>query len=130
MKDRTHFAHRIEELDARGEVREHLAGVEDYEVAEATWLAAIARWPAARITLRQGRWPLPERGRVTIGVSSGFLAAATSKKMRPRPRNKTRPHASVLVSLSKDERNRSTPAVRPKGHSAKPPSGLLAQEAT
>jgi len=33
-----------------------------------------------------------------------FVAAATSKKMRPRPRNKTRPHESVLVSLSKDER--------------------------
>ena len=54
MKTRTHFAHRIEELDARGEVRELLAGVEDYEVAEATWLAAIARWPKAHIILRQG----------------------------------------------------------------------------
>ena len=27
-----------------------------------------------------------------------------------------------------DERNRSTPAVRPKGRSAKPPSGLLAMK--
>jgi hypothetical protein len=31
-----------------------------------------------------------------------------SKKMRPRPRNKTRPHASAFVSLSRGERNRST----------------------
>jgi hypothetical protein len=30
MKTRTHFAHRIEMLDAAGEVQEHLAGVEDY----------------------------------------------------------------------------------------------------
>jgi hypothetical protein len=29
-------------------------GVEDFEVAEATYRAAVARWPAARITLRQG----------------------------------------------------------------------------
>jgi hypothetical protein len=33
---------------------EHVAGVDDFEVAEATYRAAVARWPAARITLRQG----------------------------------------------------------------------------
>jgi len=33
--------------DAAGEIQEHLAGVEDYELAEATWRAAIARWPGA-----------------------------------------------------------------------------------
>jgi hypothetical protein len=27
--------------------------VDDFEVAEATYLAAVARWPAARITRRQ-----------------------------------------------------------------------------
>jgi len=41
-------------LDAVGELQEHLAGVEDYELAEATWQAAIARWPKAVIILRQG----------------------------------------------------------------------------
>ena len=30
MKTRTHFAHRIDILDAAGEIQEHLAGVEDY----------------------------------------------------------------------------------------------------
>jgi len=30
MKTRTHFAHRIDMLDAPGEIQEHLAGVEDY----------------------------------------------------------------------------------------------------
>jgi hypothetical protein len=33
---------------------EHVAGVDDFEVAQATYRAAVARWPAARITLRQG----------------------------------------------------------------------------
>jgi hypothetical protein len=33
---------------------EHVAGVDDFEVAEATYRAAVARWPAVRITLRQG----------------------------------------------------------------------------
>jgi hypothetical protein len=33
---------------------EHAAGVDDFEVAEATCWAAVARWPTARITLRQG----------------------------------------------------------------------------
>ena len=54
MKTRTHFAHRIEMLDAAGEVQEPLAGVEDYIFAEAAWRMAIARWPDATIILRQG----------------------------------------------------------------------------
>jgi hypothetical protein len=54
MKTRTHFAHTIDRLDADDEIVEQLAGVEDYELAEATWLAAIARWPKEIIILRQG----------------------------------------------------------------------------
>lgn len=54
MKIRTHFAHRIDLLDAAGEIQEHLAGVEDYILAEAVWREAIARCPAATIILRQG----------------------------------------------------------------------------
>jgi hypothetical protein len=41
---------------------EHVAGVDDFEVAEATYRAAVARWPAARITLRQGARVVYERG--------------------------------------------------------------------
>jgi hypothetical protein len=41
-------------LDARGEIQEHLAGVEDYMLAEAVWREAIARWPGETIILRQG----------------------------------------------------------------------------
>jgi len=33
---------------------EHVAGVEDYQVALATYLAACQRWPGTPITLRQG----------------------------------------------------------------------------
>jgi hypothetical protein len=55
MKTRTHFAHRIDAWDDAGEnIVEHLAGVEDYAVAEATHQAAVRRWPKAVITLRQG----------------------------------------------------------------------------
>jgi hypothetical protein len=32
----------------------YFADVDDFEVAEAFYRAAAARWPAARITLRQG----------------------------------------------------------------------------
>jgi hypothetical protein len=52
---RTRFAYRIDAWDAEGEnVTEHLAGVEDLQVAKATYLAACQRWPGTPITLRQG----------------------------------------------------------------------------
>ena len=55
IKTKTHFAFRIDIWDATGNsIFEHVAGVDDFEVAEATYRAAVARWPAARITLRQG----------------------------------------------------------------------------
>jgi hypothetical protein len=45
---RTRFAYRIDAWDADGEnVIEHLAGVEDLQVAKATYLAACQRWPNA-----------------------------------------------------------------------------------
>jgi len=40
--------------DSGNSILEHVAGVDDFEVAEVTYRAAVARWPAARITLRQG----------------------------------------------------------------------------
>ena len=54
MNYRTHFAHRVDMWDDDGQnVIEHLAGVEDFEVAMATYRAACQRWPNAAITLRQ-----------------------------------------------------------------------------
>jgi hypothetical protein len=52
---RTRFAYRIDAWDADGEnVIEHLAGVEDFQVAKATYLAVCQRWPQTPLTLRQG----------------------------------------------------------------------------
>jgi hypothetical protein len=55
MKTKTHFAFRMDIWDHTGNsIIEYVAGVDDFEVAEATYRAAVARWPAAWITLRQG----------------------------------------------------------------------------
>ena len=52
---KTHFAFRVDICDNTGDsIVEHVAGVDDFEVAATTYRAAVARWPAARITLRQG----------------------------------------------------------------------------
>jgi hypothetical protein len=49
MKTKTHFAFRIDVWDSTGDnLVEHVAGVDDFQVAEATYRAAVARWPAAR----------------------------------------------------------------------------------
>ena len=54
-KDRKRFSHRIDMWDEDGEnVLEHLAGVEDFDLAMATYRAAYLRWPGAAITIRQG----------------------------------------------------------------------------
>ena len=56
MKTKTHFAFRVDIWDDAGDsIVEHVAGVDDFEVAEATYRAAVTRWPRARITLRQSR---------------------------------------------------------------------------
>ena len=54
MKTKTHFAFRVDMDDTGDSIIDHVAGVDDFEVAEATCRAAVARWPAARIMLRQG----------------------------------------------------------------------------
>jgi len=52
---RTHFTFRVDTWTPDGEsIVEHVAGVEDYRVALATFLAACQRWPGTPITLRQG----------------------------------------------------------------------------
>jgi len=52
MKTKAHFCFRVDIWDDTGDsIIEHVAGVDDFEVAER---AAVARWPTARITLRQG----------------------------------------------------------------------------
>src|SRR5262252_3193329 len=52
---RYHFTFRVDTWTPDGEsVVEHVAGVEDYQVALATYRAAVERWPGTPITLRQG----------------------------------------------------------------------------
>jgi len=55
MKMRTHFTFRVDTWTPDGEsIVEHVAGVEDYELAIATFRATCERWPGTPITLRQG----------------------------------------------------------------------------
>jgi hypothetical protein len=55
MKTKTHIRFRVDIWDNVSEnVIEHVAGVDDFEVASATYRNAVTRWPAARIILRQG----------------------------------------------------------------------------
>jgi len=52
---RTHFTFRVDTWTPDGDsIVEHVAGVEDYQVALATFHAACERWPGTPITLRQG----------------------------------------------------------------------------
>jgi hypothetical protein len=46
MTTRTHFSFRVDTWTPDGEsIVEHLAGIEDYQVALATFRAACERWP-------------------------------------------------------------------------------------
>jgi hypothetical protein len=62
MKTKTHFARVVWE-DGGGSIVEHVAGVDDFEVAEATYQAAVTLWPAARMILRQRARVVHESGR-------------------------------------------------------------------
>jgi hypothetical protein len=50
---RSHFKHSVERVDDNGGIADHLAGVEDFMLAKATYDAAVKRWPQERIRLRQ-----------------------------------------------------------------------------
>ena len=52
---------------ANGEsILEHVAGVEDYDVALATYRAACKRWPGIPITLRQGARVIEDSRRLRL----------------------------------------------------------------
>jgi hypothetical protein len=48
---------------------EHIAGVEDYQVALATYRAAVERWPGTPITLRQGARVIEDSRRLRLAWS-------------------------------------------------------------
>jgi hypothetical protein len=56
VKTKTSFAFRVDVWDGAGDcIVAHVAGVDDFETAVATyWAAAVRRWPKAKIILRQG----------------------------------------------------------------------------
>jgi hypothetical protein len=68
---RTHFAYRIDIWSKPNgdSLVEHVAGVEDYDVALATFHAAVERWPYTPITLRQGARVIEDSRRLRL-VSS------------------------------------------------------------
>jgi len=59
---------------------EHVAGVEDYQVALATFRAACERWPGTPITLRQG-------ARVIEDKAARQSSRKVSDEMRYQPGN-------------------------------------------
>jgi hypothetical protein len=67
---RTHFSFRVDTWTPYGKsIVEHVAGVEDYQVALATYRAACERWPGTPITLRQGARVIEDSRRLRV-VSS------------------------------------------------------------
>jgi bifunctional non-homologous end joining protein LigD len=64
---RTHFTFRVDTWTPDGEsIVEHVAGVEDYQVALATYRAACERWPGTPITLRQGARVIEDSRRLRV----------------------------------------------------------------
>jgi hypothetical protein len=69
-KLRTHFTFRVDTWTSDGEsIVEHVAGVEDYQVALATYRAACERWLGTPITLQQGARVIEDSRRLRV-VSS------------------------------------------------------------
>ena len=64
-KTKTHFTFRVDTWMPDGEsIVEHVADIEDYQVALATYRAACKRWPGTPITLRQGARVIEESRRL------------------------------------------------------------------
>jgi hypothetical protein len=92
---RTHFTFRVDTWTPDGEsIVEHVAGVEDYRVALATYRAACERWPATPIALRQGArvsrtagacaWcRLPLEPNAALWVSGDSLQVSHSVNLSP-----------------------------------------------
>jgi len=82
---RTHFTFRVDTWTANGEsIVEHIAGVEDYQVALATFRAACERWPGTPITLRQGARVIEDSRRLSSCVGYRGPSAAPIGLIAPR----------------------------------------------
>jgi len=64
---RTHFTFRVDTWTPDGEsILEHVAGVEDYQLALATYRAACECWPGTPIALRQGARVIEDSRRLRV----------------------------------------------------------------
>jgi hypothetical protein len=69
-KTRMRFAFRVDTWTPDAEsIVEQVAGIEDYELARATFRAACERWPGIPITLRQGARVIEDSRRLRIAWS-------------------------------------------------------------
>ena len=69
-KLRTHFTFRVDTWTPDGEsIVEHVAAVEDYQVALATYRAACERWHGIPIILRQGARVIEDSRRLRLAWS-------------------------------------------------------------
>jgi hypothetical protein len=64
---RTHFTFRVDTWTPDGEsIVEHVAGIEDYQVALVTYRAACQRGPGIAVTLRQGARVIEDSRRLRV----------------------------------------------------------------
>jgi hypothetical protein len=104
-KLRTHFTFRVDTWTPDGEsIVEHIAGVEDYQVALATFRAACQRWPGTPITLRQGARVIedsPAQAAVTHRPEGrSRVITKTRARSRACARGTTRPAAHLRRAQS------------------------------
>ena len=77
---RTHFTFRVDTWTPDGEsIVEHVAGIEDYQVALVTYRAACQRWPGIPITLRHNR------GQQTLARGVESIKSTTFREAKRAP---------------------------------------------
>jgi hypothetical protein len=79
---RTHFTFRVDTWTPDSEsIVEHIARVEAYQVALATYRAACRRWPGTPITLLQGARVIEDSGLAHSLSSRGTFLGRVSRRM-------------------------------------------------
>jgi hypothetical protein len=81
---RAHFTFRVDTWTPDGEsIVEHIAGIEDYQVALATYRAACERWPGTPITLRQGARVIEDSRRLRFVQFQSVRSPLASRNVCP-----------------------------------------------